>query len=265
MPPLIVEVFGFTVRTFTFVVALSIIIASVSMVYRVRRAMTIGHAVDVCLIMLVVGYALARLQFIAFDWTYFSRAHLPIREWVLPMQEGGLGWHGAFIGALIGLWIGARWLHLSMRRLITACAPAFLVIAFGGWVGCMAAGCAYGIEVDTLAHYPPLVVVEARDIYGIIAPRYFTQGYGVVLVLALSVIFAAQMLKPKSITPRRGGTHTQRLFWCGVAIFSLGMFVIGFFRADAAPTLFGLRADQAGDMLVTGWGIINIFIFWKSQ
>jgi len=41
--------------------------------------------------------------------------------------------------------------------------------------------------------------------------------------------------------------------------------VIGFFRADAAPTLFGLRADQAGDMLVTGWGIINIFIFWKSQ
>ena len=113
--------------------------------------------------------------------------------------------------------------------------PALPLLAFAGWLGCAAAVCGYGAEVDTLAHYPAFAVAESRDVYGIIAPRYNTQLFGLALALVLLAL--------SFVLLRYDGLKYRR-FWILLALFSIGMLGIGFYRGDSVPILLGLRADQ---------------------
>jgi hypothetical protein len=97
------------------------------------------------------------------------------------------------------------------------------------------------VEVDTLAHFPAWTVAETADIYGIAAPRYNTQVFGLWLTGALLLIAVILLW--------RGWLRGAR-FWLMLALFSAGMFVIGFFRGDYAPMLNGLRLDQWFDVIV---------------
>jgi hypothetical protein len=58
------------------------------------------------------------------------------------------------------------------------------LLALAGWWGCAASNCAYGAELNSLVDAPALLVGELRDVYGIPAPRYRTQSFGIVLALA---------------------------------------------------------------------------------
>src|SRR5690606_38377072 len=114
-----------------------------------------------------------------------------------------------------------------------------------------AANCGFGAEVNTLANYPPLVVAELPDVYGIPAPRYNTQLFGLVLaLLALGL----------TIWLFRRGLLVGRRFWLVLALLSAGMFAIGFFRADYALQVADLRADQWLDLAAM---FLSIMLLWK--
>jgi prolipoprotein diacylglyceryltransferase len=132
-----------------------------------------------------------------------------------------------------------RWRKLEFARLLDVLTPALPLLALAGWWGCRAANCGFGAEVDTLANYPPLVVAELPDVYGIPAPRYNTQAFG--LALALLVFGLTVWLF-------RRGLLVGRRFWLVLALLSAGMFGIGFFRADYAVEIVNLRADQWLDL-----------------
>jgi hypothetical protein len=113
------------------------------------------------------------------------------------------------------------------------------ILAAAAWVGCAAAGCAYGAEVRTLADYPPGVAAELRDVYGIVVPRWNTPLYGVVL---------AGVVVGIGIWAKMGlARQTPTTFWIMLALFSFGMFAIGYARADAVVMFAGVRGDQALD------------------
>ena len=214
-----------------------------------RSGYRLSAVIDAGLGALAGGIVGARIVHVLLNWTYFAD-HLG--EALRP-NAGGLDWHGALVGGVIGLALVARWRltlrRLSVRALLDALAPALPLLAFAGWVGCAAAVCGYGAEVDTLAHYPAFAVAESRDVYGIVAPRYNTQVFGLVLallLLALSVVL-----------PRFDGLRYRR-FWILLALFSIGMFGIGFYRGDSAPIWLGLRADQWLDQLTLVLSMVMI-------
>src|SRR5690606_12168503 len=157
---------------------------------------------------------------------------------------GGLDWHGAVIGGLVGLAAAARWRKLALRDMLDAFAPALPLLAFAGWLGCWGAVCGYGAEVDTLAHYPAFAAAETRDVYGLVAPRYNTRVFGMALALALLIL---------SLVLNRRGWLKYRRFWLLLALLSAGMFGIGFFRGDYALVVAGIRADQWLDVLLLLW------------
>lgn len=187
------------------------------------------QVIDVALAAVVVGLIGARLEYVALTWDYFG-AH---PDEILRVELGGLGWHGAVLGAYAGMTGAARWRGLDRCELLNRFAWALPLFAFAGWIGCAAAGCGYGREVDTLANYPDWLVWETRDVYGILAPRYATARFG----MALAVIVGL------AGTLARG----ERRFWVLLTLLSAGMFGIGFLRVDAAPMIVGLRADQVLD------------------
>jgi prolipoprotein diacylglyceryltransferase len=158
------------------------------------------------------------------------------------LNAGGLGWHGALAGGLIGAWMIGKWRGIRLRSLLALCAPLIPPIVFAGGLACAAARCGYGAEVDTLANHPAALVWEAPDVYGIVSPRYAAQRFGMFLALAL-VPFAWIL---------RG----ERRFWGLLALAAVGMFAIGFARGDPVPIWADRRADQWLDLslaLVAAW------------
>jgi phosphatidylglycerol:prolipoprotein diacylglycerol transferase len=255
MPSPVTEIGPWTVRTYTLFLALGIGVSAGIGIYRSRKVGRVGALVDCCLAGLVAGVLVARLVHVLLNWDYFA---YNVAE-AYQVNAGGLDWHGAVVGGVIGLQVMARWRHVNAHDLLDALAPGLPLIAQAGWYGCWAAGCAYGAEVDTLARYPSYAVSESADVFGIAAPRYNTQIFGQWLAIALLVVTLILLW--------RGWLRESR-FWLVLALLSACMFVIGFWRGDHAIIVNGLRLDQWLDVEV-GLSALTVSILrsglWKRS
>ncbi|MFQ3568451.1 MAG: prolipoprotein diacylglyceryl transferase family protein [Aggregatilineales bacterium] len=201
-----------------------------------------GERVDLTLGALLGGIIGARIVHVLLQWEYFAD-HLGE---ALRLSAGGLNWQGAALGGLAGLAIAGRWRGRPLLLLLPAFALAPPVMAAAGWLACAAAACAYGSAVETLAFYPPLIAVETPDIYGIVEPRYNTHLFGILWSLAILALVVAA---------RRVGLAQHRGLWLALGLVAIGMFTLGFLRADRVPTFAGLRADQWLDAGIAGFGM----------
>jgi len=222
MPPLFTVVGPFTVRTFTLALALGFAVcAGLVFVYAPRKGLRRATVMDACIGALAGVVIGARLEFVLLNWDYFADN---LNEALRP-QSGGLSWHGAVIGGLIGLLIVAKLRKLPAADLLDMLTPAPALLMLSGWYACWSANgaCGYGLEVDTLARYPSYAVSEAPDIYGIIAPRYNTQMFGIVLAIVLLALAAVLLWR---------GWLPYRRFWLLLALASVATFFVGFWRGD---------------------------------
>lgn len=194
-----------------------------------------GARVDAALGGLVGGLVLGRLGHVMLSWSYFA-THT---DEITHIGSGGLNWHGALIGGLIGLVLVGRWRGLRIAALLDDLTPLLPVFALAAWYGCWAWACGYGAEVDTLANHPAFTVTEARDIYGIVAPRYHTHRFG--------LIAAGLLLGLALLLTWRDWLRGVR-FWLVLALLSAAMFSIGFVRGDAVTMVAGWRLDQGFDL-----------------
>lgn len=216
-------------QTFSFVLALALVAGLILAAQ--RRGETFAAWVDLSLVSLAGGFVGARIFHILLNWNYFADN---LNE-AVRLNAGGLDWHGAVLGGLAGLGLASRWRRQSFRETLDAFTPLLPLIALASWVGCAAVRCAYGAEVDTLANYSSFAVSEARDLYSILAPRYNTQLFGVLLAFGL-LLLTLIILWRRALPYRR--------FWLLLALLSFGMLMIGFYRGDAVPLIAGFRADQ---------------------
>ncbi|MEO8392548.1 MAG: prolipoprotein diacylglyceryl transferase family protein [Chloroflexota bacterium] len=235
----------FTVPVYSLALALGITL-SIGLGLR-RAALRPSVLIDAGLAACLGGVIGARIVHVLLNWSYFADN---LSEALHP-NAGGLDWHGAVIGGLTGLALVAWWRKLKLRELLDALAPALPLLTFAGWLGCWAVYCGYGAEVDTLAHYPAWAAAEARDVFGIIAPRYNTQIFGMALAIGLLIM---------SVILIRRGWLKNRRFWFLLALLSAGMFGIGFFRGDYAVMVAGIRADQGLDGVFFLWSILAIIL-----
>lgn len=235
----------FSLQTFTLAVALAVM-AAAGVGLR-RAADRRGAWADAYLVALALGAIGARVGHVLLNWEHFAYNTADI--WRLA--AGGLDWHGAVTGGLIGLIIGARWRSLSGAELLDSLTMALPLIALAGWWGCWAAHCGYGAEVDTLANHPPFAVSEGPDVYGILAPRYNTQIFGLLLAL-VTLLIASALVRLRWMRYRRFGLI--------LAFLSVGMFTIGFVRGDYAAIIGGLRADQWLDL---GTLLLGLMLFFR--
>lgn len=244
MPSFITQIGPVSLPTFTFVIALAVLAGAGAAIYRAGERR--GAWADAYLLALALGVIGARAGHVLLNWEHFSNSTAEITQ----VSAGGLDWHGAVIGGLIGVALGARWRRLNSNQLLSSLMLAVPLITLSGWWGCLAANCGFGREVDTLANYPAWIVSEAPDVYGILAPRYNTQFFG--LLLGVVALLIALILLWR-------GWLLYRRFWLLLAFISTGMFVVGFWRADFTLLLWGLRADQVLDLALLLFSLFMTF------
>jgi phosphatidylglycerol:prolipoprotein diacylglycerol transferase len=252
VPP-IVYIAGSPVRTYSFVLTLAVLLAFAWVIAAAQGER--GRAANACMLALATGLLLARVEYVLLEWGYFQTAPHEIFDFA----AGGLGWHGAVLGGWLGLYFGWRiWrMQTPFAALLSALAPAVPVTMFAGWLGCAAAGCGYGAEVRTLADYAPLVTAELPDVYGIVAPRWNTPLYGIVWA---SVVFVVYIVWKSPLLFTERGIRGEVAFWLALTLCALGMFAIGYARADAVPFIAGLRADQWLDLGVFALGFFQLLV-----
>jgi phosphatidylglycerol:prolipoprotein diacylglycerol transferase len=187
------------------------------------------------------GYVVPRLQYFA--------AH-PTESFAI--WEGGLSWVGAALGILAALAFFSRWRHHSFWRLADGQALPGALVSFGGWLGCILDGCAYGriVEEGQLGLMGP-------DLLGHLSSRWPTQLAGALLSLAVCVILI--VLAHRVIRPG--------LQAClGLALLSAGALALSTLRADPVGSLAGIRLDfiSSGGMLLVALGMLAIRLLTKT-
>lgn len=220
---------------YTVWIAVSVVLAGCGGWLRIRHSIAAARWVELCLSVLAGAILGGRMLHVLTHVDYFR---LNLIEALTP-SAGGLDWHGAAWGGLLLAWMYSRAARIPMRGVLRAFALALPILVTGAWGGCVQSandGCAVGREVATLADYPPLVVAELRDVFGMAAPRWNLPlfGLGVAAVVAWSVW-----------RRRRAGDGG---FWAALALLAGGMFALGWLRADLVLSVGGLRADQCLDL-----------------
>jgi prolipoprotein diacylglyceryltransferase len=219
--PQVFYLFGTQFQVYTVVISAAVVLIMLMIVIRAPRGER-RATFDTCLLALALALLLARVEHVALRWDYYAE-HL---DQALDIRRGGLGWHGALLGAWMGVhcphpkslsrtastpgrgtsrrvfWlpspsgtprlgegVGVRASHHISYSLL---ALALIILTAAAWIGCAGAGCAYGAEVRTLADFPLGVTAELRDVYGIAAPRWNTPLYGLLLAGVMTAVGGAR-------------------------------------------------------------------------
>lgn len=205
-----------------------------------RRDIPTPTFVDALTSTLVGAVLGGRALFVLFHWDYFQEH---VGE-IFALWQGGMHFHGAFLGGAIGLFLYARLSHSPHGwELADIFALGLAVGSIPGWLACLAGGCAYGVPDGG-----PFSLVSA-DIYGIEARRFAVQpisaGWSVIIVVLLSFILRRR---------RQHGLAAGAF----LLLYFAGQLVLEFFRADEVIMAGPLRLTQIMDaaLLLVGLGIL---------
>lgn len=193
---------------------------AVGLALTVRLARRLGFSDDTILNAafgaIFFGFVGARVTHVIDNWSEYSQDPLDI----LALWTGGLGWYGALLGGVVGAWIVARLKKFSLARFADATAPGiFLGLCFGR-VGCTLNGDSPG----TVTSLPWGIVYTHPDAFSPLGIS--THPAPVYEILWNLVIVAVLWRLWKRLSP------DGSLFLVSVVLYSVGRFVISWFRAE---------------------------------
>ena len=249
MYPTIFTIGRYSVPTYTILLDLGLILGLVLTYFEGKRQIKDGTlALDLGLWAVIGGVVGGRIGYVLANWRVFSE------DWVsaLRIWEGGLSFHGAFVGGLLVMVLfgqlrqrGER--PVSFWELADVVTPGLaLGIAFG-WAACLMGGCAYGVLGEGFGY------AILPDIYGVDASRFVTQGVG----LAFSLVLFAGIWLLRGHWPFAGAS-----FLMYVLLYFSGQFFLEFTRGDEAIYLGPLRLAQWLNLAFALAAAAGLLLLW---
>ncbi|MGD9046500.1 MAG: prolipoprotein diacylglyceryl transferase [Anaerolineae bacterium] len=249
MHPTLFTIGRFSIPTYTILLDLGLILGLVLTYFEGKRQLKDGTlALDLGLWAVIGGIVGGRIGYVLANWQAFAE------DWarVLRIWEGGLSFHGAFLGGLLVIVLFALLRQpgerpVSFWELADVVTPGLaLGIAFG-WAACLMGGCAYGVLGEGFGY------AILPDIYGVEASRFATQ----VASLAFSVVLLAGFWLLRGHWPFAGASFLMY----GLLYFS-GQFFLEFTRGDEAIYLGPWRLAQWLDLAFALAAAAWLLILW---
>jgi phosphatidylglycerol:prolipoprotein diacylglycerol transferase len=251
MSPVLFTLGWIDVPSFTALMALALC-AGLLITWSVARRTDLpqADALDVALVGVLVGVIAARALYVSDNWSYF-RDHT---DQIMQLWQGGLSWHGGWIGGAMGVAAFSAWRKLDVRAEFDVLTPGLMAGVALGWIGCYLAGVAYGREVFPGDRWW-FLAADLPDIYGLRNPRFATQLIGAAwAVTCLAVAVAASRIQKSKARSQRSEVRVST-FAVTMALYSAGTCLLGFARGDAVPMLGAWRLDQVIDAAIIIAGV----------
>lgn len=218
-----------------------------------RRGVDPNIVLDLAMPLLLVSIACCRILY----FLVYPNQWQGIGEF-FQIWNGGLSFHGAFIGAIsvIAYFCWSR--KISFPRLADIIAPGVLVGYAVGRIGCLLNGCCYGHACDL-----PWAVRFPDETNRTILTDYShpAQAYSTLFSLVLFAILWKMRLSAR--WNRFPGQLTLIFF----AFYALERFVVEIFRAGAtAPAAFGLSWLTTAQLVsILAWIVIGALYAFLSR
>lgn len=249
MHPTLFTIGSLNIPTYTILLDLGLILGLVLTYFEGRRCLGNGEtALDLGLWTVIGGIIGGRIGYVLANWGAFSE------DWgrAFRIWEGGLAFHGAFLGGLtvmvaFGLLQRRREDPLSFWDLGDLVTPGLALGLVFGWAACLMGGCAYGVLGKGFGY------AILPDIYGVEASRFATQAVGLGFAILLFVIF--WLLRKR--WPYRGAA-----FLMFNLLYFAGQFFLESTRGDEAIYLGPWRLAQTLDIVIALAAAAGLTIFW---
>ncbi|MEM7332787.1 MAG: prolipoprotein diacylglyceryl transferase family protein [Chloroflexota bacterium] len=225
MYPILARTRWFFIYSYTVVLALGLLV-SVGLIYWQGRKTAVSVWLDGILFGLAGSLIGGRIIFLILEWGYYSERG----EGIGNLWQGGLNFHGAVIGAFLGVLIGARVQKRQFFPFLQQISLTVPLLFLFGWGACWLEGCAYGVET-TLGPFS----ANLPDHLGIFAVRYQTQLAGM-LLSGLIFLFGLWFMN-KSLT------INGRIFPILTGLSFLNHALISLLRGDEAFLISTVRLD----------------------
>lgn len=229
MRPVLFELFGISVYSYGFMLALAFALATFAVALTARRrGMDPNHVLDLGIITCVAAIVGARLVFILLNLSYYLEQ--PAR--MVAITDGGLSFHGGLAAGILSGILYCRFRKIDRWVMADMVAP-FVALGYSiVRIGCFLRGCCYGVVSDV--HWA-VATSEIDDL-----PRHPTQLYSSLLSLALFLYLYSR----RNHTGFRG-----MLMFQYVGLYSLVRFGVEFVREGQRIAL-GLTLAQLVSIVV---------------
>ena len=210
-------------------------------VFRLRKKgspISEDNLLDALIWAIVLGFLCSKILYFIVDPPQMPHSWSEVWDLI----STGLVFYGGLIGGLLGLLIVSRKTQKSIITYTDLMAPCFCLAHAGGRIGCLMAGCCYGMEYSG----PCAVVLDGVS-------RLPTQPMEAGFLVILSGILMFIYLKK----PRRG---TVTGWYMG--LYAIWRFIIEFFRDDFRGSVGVLSTSQFISLFILAFGV---FLLIRSR
>ena len=244
-----INIFGKQIATYGLIIVFGIIIGSIVAILYFSKFNKIKkddvlYSILYGIIGIVVG---AKILYLLTNIQLLIRSK-DIVSTFLQMLSGGFVFYGGLIGGILGIFIYAKQFKIEFKPLLLTIVPTIPLVHSIGRIGCLLAGCCYGMEyngIGAITFHNSLIAPNEISLFPI----------QIIECICNLLIFMILTITYKKAT----GTYKTVGLYC--ILYSIVRFTLEFFRGDLIRGIyFGLSTSQWISILLLILGII-IFIF----
>ncbi len=232
--PVLLDLGFLKIYSWGFMVAIAFIAATILAAKEAKRKNISSEKIYSLVTYIIIGAIIgSRIGYVLFNPTSILD--------IFKFWEGGLSFHGGFIGGILFGFFYVRKNKLNFLEITDICAPSIPLAQAIGRIGCFLRGCCYGIETTL-----PWGINYLEKI------RHPTQLYSSLALLIIFIFLSKQKYKK---------SFNGSLFLTYIIIYSVFRFFIEFIRTEPR-ILFGLTGAQLVSIVLVG---ISFFLFSKFR
>ena len=230
-----------TIHGYGLMIAIGVICAVVIGVRRAKsRDMSADIVMNLGIIAVVAGFVGAKLLYCLVELPSFLRDPLFI------LSSSGFVVYGGIAAGILAAFLYCRKKKVSFMQYFDLIIPSVAVAQGFGRIGCFLAGCCYGCETDL----PIGIVFQHSDIAPNGVPLFPTQLFssaGDFLIALILVLYARKV------------RHSGKVAGLYLVLYSVGRFIIEFFRTDARGAVGLLSTSQFIAIFMLAGGLLLFF------
>lgn len=245
----ILTIGNFTIHGYGLMIGIGIIVAYLVAEFRAKKQnLDNNHLFPLVVIAVVFGMFGAKLL----HWITIIDEIIANPRILLDITDGFVVYGGIIVG-IFACWVYSRIKKFELLKYMDLILPLVALAQGFGRIGCFLAGCCYGRETDSAFHVVFTDSAFAPNNVQLIPTQLLSSGLDF-LHFAVLCILAKKGVKPGIVSA------------CYLIFYSIGRFILEFFRGDIARGNVGpLSTSQFISIFIAIAGVIMFVICQKRQ